>query len=198
MDAISVLCGSQLQEIPFEVLERLQETGHAVTSAAATGARATNKGKKRAAWDSSGADERDYKRANKNRPQEMSSKRPVPRFREVMQTTKRYSLRHEHVPIEWPDMTRGDSNLLPQFKRREVRDPRFESLSGKFNSDAFRKRYKFIYDEELPKEAARLKVCPKSTFCVKIQILLELFLDKDASLRLYLRIALYACACYIV
>ena len=48
--------------------------------------------------------------------------------------------------------------VLPAL--REVRDPRFESLSGKLDNDAFRKRYKFFYDEELPKEAARLKVRP--------------------------------------
>lgn len=37
------------------------------------------------------------------------------------------------------------------------RDPRFESLSGKFNNDQFRKQYAFVYDESLPSEKQELK-----------------------------------------
>ena len=58
----------------------------------------------------------------------MSSKRQVPRFRTVLE---------------------GGG---PQ-----ARDPRFESLSGKFSEDAFRKRYRFIFDETLPAEARPLR-----------------------------------------
>ncbi|GBG72641.1 hypothetical protein CBR_g12215 [Chara braunii] len=61
-------------------------------------------------------------------PVEISSKRPVPRFREVVQPTK-----------------------------KEIRDPRFESLSGKFSETGFRKAYGFLFDEVLPAEKESLK-----------------------------------------
>lgn len=68
------------------------------------------------------------KRANKNRPVEMSSKKPVSRFREVIQAPKRV-----------------------------VRDPRFESLCGNYEESKFKTSYKFLYDEELPAEKKRLQ-----------------------------------------
>uniref|UniRef100_A0A7S1T2J7 rRNA biogenesis protein RRP36 n=1 Tax=Tetraselmis chuii TaxID=63592 RepID=A0A7S1T2J7_9CHLO len=116
----------ELEDIPFEVLERLRESGQGEGSvgAAATKGRASRKRE----GDTGAEEQASRKRANKNRPQEISSKRPVPRFREVFQASK-----------------------------REVRDPRFESLCGSYSQDAFRKRYKFIYDEQLPEEATRLK-----------------------------------------
>ncbi|KAI3453657.1 hypothetical protein Pfo_010320 [Paulownia fortunei] len=67
-------------------------------------------------------------RANKNRPMEMSSKKPVSRFKEVIQVPKRV-----------------------------VRDPRFESLCGKLDVDGFKKRYNFIYENALPAEKEELK-----------------------------------------
>ena len=42
---------------------------------------------------------RNYKRDNKNRPMEMSSKRPVPRLREVMQVTKRLAPKDGPSPL---------------------------------------------------------------------------------------------------
>ncbi|KAK9905044.1 hypothetical protein WJX75_008538 [Coccomyxa subellipsoidea] len=71
---------------------------------------------------------RSFKRDNKNRPMEMSSKRPVPRLREVVQAAK-----------------------------KERRDPRFDSLSGALQQDRFRKQYAFLYDEQLPAEKEELK-----------------------------------------
>ncbi|KNA08202.1 hypothetical protein SOVF_164620 [Spinacia oleracea] len=68
------------------------------------------------------------KRANKNRPMEVSSKKPVSRFREVIQVPKKV-----------------------------VRDPRFESLCGTLDEEGFKKRYKFIYEENLPVEKEELK-----------------------------------------
>lgn len=68
------------------------------------------------------------KRANKNRPSEMSSKKPVGRFREVIQAPKRV------------------------FK-----DPRFESLCGSYDESRFKKSYCFLYEEELPAERKRLQ-----------------------------------------
>mmetsp|Transcript_22496 Transcript_22496/g.29196 ORF Transcript_22496/g.29196 Transcript_22496/m.29196 type:complete len:356 (+) Transcript_22496:172-1239(+) len=73
------------------------------------------------------------KRANKNRPMEMSSKVPVSRYREVV-------------------------NVGPQ---RKARDPRFEAVSGKFNYDLFRKTYDFLdgyQDAEIKELKASLKL----------------------------------------
>mmetsp|Transcript_15116 Transcript_15116/g.36028 ORF Transcript_15116/g.36028 Transcript_15116/m.36028 type:complete len:286 (-) Transcript_15116:27-884(-) len=112
----------ELQQIPFEVLERLRETDNSAALAVTT-VKATRRG--------DGNDtslSKKFKRENKNRPPEMSSKRPVPRFREVFEAPK-----------------------------REIRDPRFESLSGKFDKQVFRKRYSFLYEEQLPEEASKLK-----------------------------------------
>ncbi|XP_071730739.1 uncharacterized protein [Rutidosis leptorrhynchoides] len=78
--------------------------------------------------------ERKGKRENKNRPMEISSKKPVGRFREVIQAPKKV-----------------------------VRDPRFESLCGTLDVDGFKKRYNFLYDTELPAEKERLKKQMKKT-----------------------------------
>ncbi|RIA99703.1 hypothetical protein C1645_811052 [Glomus cerebriforme] len=57
------------------------------------------------------------KRRNKHAPMETSSKRPVSRFRQVIEIPKSI---------------------------RQRRDPRFDSLSGKFNEDLFEKSYTFL------------------------------------------------------
>lgn len=57
----------------------------------------------------------DFKRENKNRPREISSKKPVSQFREVVQVKK-------YVP----------------------RDPRFDSLCGTYDPKQFKKNYAFI------------------------------------------------------
>uniref|UniRef100_A0A803LQR2 rRNA biogenesis protein RRP36 n=1 Tax=Chenopodium quinoa TaxID=63459 RepID=A0A803LQR2_CHEQI len=61
-------------------------------------------------------------------PMEVSSKKPVSRFREVIQVPKKV-----------------------------VRDPRFESLCGNLDEEGFKKRYNFIYEENLPAEKQELK-----------------------------------------
>ncbi|XP_058224266.1 uncharacterized protein LOC131333652 isoform X1 [Rhododendron vialii] len=80
-------------------------------------------------------------RANKNRPMEASAKKPVGRFREVIQVPKK-------------------SNRL--FRCRlylalVVRDPRFETLCGNLEVEGFKKRYSFLYENELPAEREELK-----------------------------------------
>lgn len=75
-----------------------------------------------------------FRRANKNRPVEMSTKVPVPRYREVI-----------HAP------------------KKVARDPRFESLCGNFDHDGFRKRYNFLYEVELPSEKEKLQKLLKKT-----------------------------------
>ncbi|GFP85176.1 ribosomal rna processing protein 36 homolog [Phtheirospermum japonicum] len=78
--------------------------------------------------------EKKASRANKNRPMEISSKKPVSRFREVIQVPKKV-----------------------------VRDPRFESLCGTLNVDGFKQRYNFIYENALPAEKEELKKQMKKT-----------------------------------
>jgi len=64
------------QEIPFEQLEQMRQHG-GITK------QELQKVVERAKAKS-------FRRENKNRPMEMSSKRPVPRLREVVEGTKRY------------------------------------------------------------------------------------------------------------
>ncbi|KAM1757618.1 hypothetical protein ACFX11_006853 [Malus domestica] len=71
-------------------------------------------------------------RANKNRPMEVTCTKPVPRFREVIQGSKK-----------------GEIFV--------VRDPRFESLCGELDVDRFRKKYRFLFEEELPAEKEELQ-----------------------------------------
>ncbi|CAH0383183.1 unnamed protein product [Bemisia tabaci] len=71
------------------------------------------------------SDEAPHKK--KNRPQEMSSKKPVSKFREI-------------VPL----------------KRKKFTDPRFDNLYGPLNEEAFKQNYEFI-GEIKKKELATLK-----------------------------------------
>lgn len=104
-----------LIDIPFEELQRVRSDGRESTH---------GKFKK----------ETKPSRANKNRPMEVTSKKPVGRFREVFQAPKKV-----------------------------VRDPRFESLCGEFDENRFKKRYSFIFNEELPMERKKLqKILEKS------------------------------------
>lgn len=59
----------------------------------------------------------EFKRENKNRPREMSAKKPVSRFRESV-----------------------------SVKKIIARDPRFDSLCGTFDEKAFKHSYAFIND----------------------------------------------------
>ncbi|KAA8522346.1 hypothetical protein F0562_013293 [Nyssa sinensis] len=74
------------------------------------------------------------RRANKNMPMEISSKKPVSRFREIIQVPKKV-----------------------------VRDPRFESLCGQLDVEGFKKRYNFLYENELPTEREELKQLMKKS-----------------------------------
>eukprot|EP00879_Flechtneria_rotunda_P021803 GHRR01022991.1.p1 GENE.GHRR01022991.1~~GHRR01022991.1.p1 ORF type:complete len:285 (+),score=98.94 GHRR01022991.1:173-1027(+) len=107
----------QLADIPFEVLEKLNQDGKGPTAAAARAAAIAAK-------------QQTFHRENKNRPQEVSSKRPISRFREVIQVPK-----------------------------QGAKDPRFEpTVGGKpFDKQVFAKRYSFLYNDVLPEERAKLK-----------------------------------------
>ncbi|GIL84183.1 hypothetical protein Vretimale_15828 [Volvox reticuliferus] len=105
----------QVADVPFEVLDALRRDGRGLVGPAARAAAAR-------------ASARTFRRESKDRPVEMSSKRPVGRFREVIQ-----------VP------------------RKKACDPRFDSTAGPPPVDAFRRRYSFLYNEMLPQEKAELQ-----------------------------------------
>ncbi|XP_010553494.1 PREDICTED: ribosomal RNA processing protein 36 homolog isoform X2 [Tarenaya hassleriana] len=98
-------------ELTFEEMQRLRADGSKAVSFKPNQEKKEKKG-----------------RANKNRPMEVSCKRPVSRFRDVVQAPKKV-----------------------------VRDPRFESLCGNLDTEGFRKRYDFLFMEKLPAEREELK-----------------------------------------
>lgn len=125
----------QLKDIPLEELQRLKSQGHATvarqghaTVARQSGAAARGRGGEPA--EDSGPGER--RRVNKNRPMEMSSKKPVPRLREVLDAPK-----------------------------QAVRDPRFESLCGEYDDARFKKSYGFLFEDSMPKEVEKLRKAMK-------------------------------------
>ncbi|TQD72057.1 hypothetical protein C1H46_042415 [Malus baccata] len=81
-------------------------------------------------------------RANK-RPMEVTCTKPVPRFREVIQGSKKGG-------GNGADVTFGELQEV-------IRDPRFESLCGELDVDRFRKKYRFLFEEELPAEKEELQ-----------------------------------------
>ncbi|KAI8108498.1 hypothetical protein M9434_006523 [Picochlorum sp. BPE23] len=76
-----------------------------------------------------------FTREHKHRPVEMSSKKPVSVLRDSL-------------------LGLGDGSGM---KKKRVRDPRFDSLSGKYEEKDFKKRYSFVFDEKLPEERRELK-----------------------------------------
>lgn len=89
----------------FEDLQKLKEKlGCKIYKEALFGPRKVNK-------------KTEFKRENKNRPREISSKKPVSRFREVVQV----------------------KNYVP-------RDPRFDNLCGIYDPKKFKRNYMFIND----------------------------------------------------
>ncbi|XP_033194922.2 ribosomal RNA processing protein 36 homolog [Bombus vancouverensis nearcticus] len=95
----------ELSQMSFEDLQKLKEKlGCKIYKEALFGPRKVNK-------------KTEFKRENKNRPREISSKKPVSRFREVVQV----------------------KNYIP-------RDPRFDSLCGTYDPKIFKRNYMFIND----------------------------------------------------
>ena len=114
-----------LRDVPFAELQRLQGDGRGLVGRSAGAA---------AAAAAAAARRSRLARANKNRPAEQSSRRPV-----------QYVL---------PQLE-GAAGVAPP--RKAGRDPRFESLAGELDGGAFRKRYAFMFEEKLPEERKRLK-----------------------------------------
>ncbi|XP_038589733.1 ribosomal RNA processing protein 36 homolog [Micropterus salmoides] len=94
---------NELSNMSFEDIMKLQnKVGTKVYNEVAYGSSKSGESRKK-------------KRLNKNRPMEISAKRPVPFLRQV-------------VPVRKPTL----------------RDPRFDDLSGEYNPEIFEKTYKFI------------------------------------------------------
>lgn len=77
-----------------------------------------------------------FAREHKHRPVEMSSKQPVSVLR---------------------DSTLGLGDGSGIMKKKRIRDPRFDSLSGNYSETAFKKRFSFIFDEKIPEEQRDIK-----------------------------------------
>ncbi|UTT95084.1 hypothetical protein NDA17_006943 [Ustilago hordei] len=125
-----------------EVRERLRQLSGSAPSSSSSAANGENSGwaESRAAREARRQEKERKelaKRSNKNAPTEMSSKRPVSRRRNVVDT--------------------------PSTSTAHLRDPRFESLSGSTNKDLFSKSYSFLPDmfkdelSTLKKTLAKLK-----------------------------------------
>ncbi|XP_011305853.1 ribosomal RNA processing protein 36 homolog [Fopius arisanus] len=123
----------ELSHMSFEDLQKLKEKlGSKVYNEAIFGAKSVRK--------------TDFKRENKNRPREMSAKKPVSRFKEVV-----------HV------------------KKQEPRDPRFDSLCGNFDEKAFKNSYSFLFklkenDLKALKEELKTSENPKEIKKIKYLI----------------------------
>lgn len=112
-------------DIPFEVLMELKKDGSGPSGKAARDA---------AKMAQERAQSLDFKRANRHRPSEMSSKKPVSRFREVIQVTKKES-------------------LDPRFVESRMKGGKDDNSSAVAAASA----YRFLYDEIIPSERKELK-----------------------------------------
>ncbi|XP_076637294.1 ribosomal RNA processing protein 36 homolog [Colletes latitarsis] len=125
---------AELSEMSFEDLQKLKEKlGTKVYNEALFGPRKVRKVV--------------FKRENKNRPREMSAKKPVSRFREVVCVKK-------NIP----------------------RDPRFDSLCGKFDQTKFKKAYGFLTDvkqNDLEKLKKQLNETEDPKMIKKIKYLIQ-------------------------
>ncbi|XP_043255085.1 ribosomal RNA processing protein 36 homolog [Colletes gigas] len=125
---------AELSEMSFEDLQKLKEKlGTKVYNEALFGPKKVRKVV--------------FKRVNKNRPREMSAKKPVSRFREVVYVKK-------NIP----------------------RDPRFDSLCGNFDQTKFKKAYGFLTDvkqNDLEKLKKQLNETEDPKMIKKIKYLIE-------------------------
>ena len=111
----------ELSNMPFDELQKLKnKLGSKIFNEALYGKRNRSTEKKV------------FKRENKNRPTEVSSKRKVGRLREVVQTKKKLS-----------------------------RDPRFDDLSGEYDEQFFKKAYSFIDDVKVREKHKLIKKLKK-------------------------------------
>ncbi|CAK9808236.1 Ribosomal RNA processing protein 36 homolog [Anthophora plagiata] len=125
---------SELREMSFEDLQKLKEKlGMKVYKEALFGPRKVKNPT--------------FKRENKNRPREMSAKKPVSRFREIV-----------HV------------------KKNIPRDPRFDSLCGTFDQKQFKKTYGFLSEmkeNDLKELKKQLQLTEDPKMIKKIKYLIQ-------------------------
>ncbi|KAI3352664.1 hypothetical protein L3Q82_020137 [Scortum barcoo] len=126
---------NELSNMSFEDIMKLQnKVGTKVYNEVAYGSKKSSESRKK-------------KRLNKNRPMEISAKRPAPFLRQV-------------VPV----------------RKATLRDPRFDDLSGEYKPEIFEKTYKFINDiKQREKEVVQkqLKKTKKNKRKEKLQFLLK-------------------------
>lgn len=96
-----------------------------------------------------------FKRENKNRPREMSSKKPVPMLKSV-----------------------------PVAKKKEIRDPRFDPLCGEFDKKQFSDNYNFLSDirmKDIKAIRSELKTTTDPERQIKLKRLLQRLNDQHKS-----------------
>ncbi|XP_074647684.1 ribosomal RNA processing protein 36 homolog isoform X2 [Tubulanus polymorphus] len=139
-----------LSTMSFEELQKLQERiGSKVFNQATAGG-----GGKTSRNIAACVNQRTFKRANKNRPMEISSKRPTRRLK--------------------------DGGVA--VKRKTIRDPRFDDLSGDYDEKLFQQSYGFIDGlkaREKTMLSKKLKKCENPTERAKIRRLLDRFKQQE-------------------
>lgn len=93
---------------------------------------------------------KDFKRDNKNRPREMTSKRPVPLL--------------------------GNDKSKSRESTETVRDPRFDPNCGEFNATKFKENFSFVADikaRELTELKSQLKECKDPKEIKKLKYLIQ-------------------------
>ncbi|XP_041469665.1 ribosomal RNA processing protein 36 homolog [Lytechinus variegatus] len=129
----------ELSEVPFGELQKLQEK---------IGSKKYNEALFGKQEQKSHDASKPFKRANKNRPREESSKKPVSRFRNVV-----------------------------EVKKQMARDPRFDDLSGDFREETFEKNYQFLSDIK-EREKGELEKSMKETNDPQKQLKIQRYLYK--------------------
>ncbi|XP_037294171.1 LOW QUALITY PROTEIN: ribosomal RNA processing protein 36 homolog [Manduca sexta] len=136
---------SQLSTLSFEELQKLKEKiGAKVYKEALFGNKMKDNKPKV------------FKRDNKNRPREMSSKKPVP----MLQATK--------------------------VKKKEIRDPRFDPLCGEFDKKQFNENYGFLSNiriNDIKAVKSRLKEATDPEESLKLRRLLQRLNDQHKESR---------------
>uniref|UniRef100_A0A3B4AWX7 rRNA biogenesis protein RRP36 n=1 Tax=Periophthalmus magnuspinnatus TaxID=409849 RepID=A0A3B4AWX7_9GOBI len=132
-DSIFVSFYSELSHMSFEDVLKLQNK---------VGTKVYNKVKHNSCSGPEPSEKR--KRLNKNRPMEVSAKRPVQFLRQVVSA-----------------------------KKSTLRDPRFDDLSGEYKADIFEKTYSFINDIKLREKEKKLKKAKSERKKEKLQFLVK-------------------------
>ncbi|EPY52409.1 DUF947 family rRNA processing protein [Schizosaccharomyces cryophilus OY26] len=140
---------NQISEIPFDTLLNAQEKLKLEQKKAQRKELALNRKKEGKTDEHEGHHRTERK---KHAPMEVSSKRPVSRFREVVDVPKKFT-----------------------------RDPRFDSLSGNLNKEKVKKNYSFVFEyrkKEIEQLREELKKCKDSERAEALKATLKSLLSK--------------------